>query len=359
MPEVITTSGILRYIVIYKKGMVIIMNKQSNLYEEITLSQIQLLLEKALLITEPVEACLLSGGLFNTTYHVWGKASGLDVVLRLGPVNRHLLARFEHNLMEAEKYVYELFKKQGITCSEVLACDTSKKWIDRDFMIVAYIPSIVMCGAPLTPEEKAALHMKVGEQAKSMHCITNQTFGRVSEILSGIAFSQWSEYLLSETEGLCRQLVKGNGMNTEDAARARQVIIKYKNLLDEIKTPRLIHTDLWEGNILLEKHHKERIAAIIDADRAIFGDPDYDLACPWMINNAFLSGYRLEENSFHEEEFDSAKRKTRRDIYNMVYRILEAYVGFYEYNNREAYENNLKDALALIDGLERQSSEAG
>lgn len=35
--------------------------------------------------------------------------------------------RFEENLMAAEKYVYELCKKEKIACSEVLVCDTSKK----------------------------------------------------------------------------------------------------------------------------------------------------------------------------------------------------------------------------------------
>lgn len=123
------------------------MNKQSNLYEEITIEQIQLLFEKTMKVTDSIQADLLSGGMFNTTYHVRSKASGLDAVLRLGPVNRHLLMRFEENLMEAEKYVYELCRKEKIVCSEVLVCDTSRKWINRDFMIVSYIPSVAMLNA--------------------------------------------------------------------------------------------------------------------------------------------------------------------------------------------------------------------
>lgn len=51
------------------------MNKQSNLYEEITLEQIQLLFEKTMKITDCMEVSLLSGGLFNTTYHVLSKDS--------------------------------------------------------------------------------------------------------------------------------------------------------------------------------------------------------------------------------------------------------------------------------------------
>lgn len=327
------------------------MNKQSNLYAEITLEQIQLLYKKAMRVTAPLEASLLSGGLFNTTYHVRCKASGLDTVLRLGPINRQLLLRFEENLMEAEVYVYKRCRDRGLTCSEVLVCDTSRKWIDRDFMIVTYIPSIVMCDAELTEEQKKPLFMETGRLTKIMHGITGQSFGRVSEIISGLSFPIWSGYLASELEDICSRFIRGNGIKPEDMARARQVLAKYQGWLDEIKTPRLVHTDLWEGNILLEVQKKNRIAAVIDSDRAIFGDPDYDLSCPWMTNDTFLEGYEIETNSFHNEEFNSIKRKTRRKIYNMLYRFLDAYVGFFEYNNHELYKNNLKDAVRLVEEL--------
>lgn len=132
------------------------------------------------------------------------------------------------------------------------------------------------------------------------------------------------------------------------------MLIKYLNWLDEIVTLRLIHTDLREGNILLYKKKKEQIVAIIDSDRAIFGDPDYDLSCLWLINDVFLTGYKIEENVFHKEEFSSIKRKTRRKIYNIIYHFLEAYVGLSEYNNQESYENNLRDAIELIEDLEKE-----
>lgn len=331
-----------------------LVNKQSNLYEEISLKQIQLIFHKTMHIKEPIKAELLSGGLFNTTYHVYSKDFKLDTVLRLGPVNRQLLLRFEENLMEAEKYVYELCKKEKIECSEVLACDTSKTLINRDFMIVRYIPSVAMSNTKLTEEQKTPLYMEIGRKTKKMHCITNQTFGRVSEILSGLEFTSWQEYLLSELEDICSRLINHNGIGLKEAARAKTVLNKYENWLNEIEIPRLIHTDLWEGNILLNKQDK-KIAAIIDSDRAIFGDPDYDLSCPWLVNDNFLTGYQIEANVFHNEEFLSKKRITRRKIYNMMYRLLEAYVGFSEYNNPEAYENNLRDAIRLIDELEQQS----
>lgn len=328
------------------------MNKNSYLYQEITLEEIQFLYEKALNITSPAAVSLLSGGLFNTTYRVICKESGMDTVLRLGPVNRHLLVRFEENLMEAENYVYKLCKEQGVVCSEVLVCDTSRVWIDRDFMIVSYIPSAAMCDAGLLDEQKLPLYREIGRLAKRMHCITSPTFGRVSEILSGLSFSRWSEYLLSELEDVCKRLVRDHGMETGSIKRFQQVIKKYQTWLDEIKIPRLVHTDLWEGNILLDQQKKERVVAIIDSDRAIFGDPDYDLACPWLTTDAFFEGYEVNANVFHKEEFSSIKRTTRRKIYNMMYCLLDAYVGLSEYNNPELYKDNMKRSFTILEELE-------
>lgn len=328
------------------------MNKQSNLYKEISAEQIQLIYEKTMNVTEPLEAVLMSGGLFNTTYRVRCKTCNLDTVLRLGPVNRHLVVRFEENLMEAENYVYQLYQKENIACSQVLACDTSKKWVDRDFMIVKYIPSIVMCDAKLTEEEKIPIYEEIGRLAKRMHGIKNNRFGRVSEILSGLSFSRWSEYLLSEMDNICSCLIRDKGIEIQLARRAEGVVKKYEAWLDEITTPRLVHTDLWEGNILLEPSDKSRIAAVIDADRAVFGDPDYELSCPWLTNPGFLRGYGEEENSFFEESYNSEKRAARRKLYVLIFRLLEGYIGLSEYNNRELYENSLKESVKLIEELE-------
>ena len=55
-------------------------------------------------------ACLLSGGLFNTTYRL--ETVTKTAILRLGPVNRHLLLPYERNLMAAEGDILQLMKRK-------------------------------------------------------------------------------------------------------------------------------------------------------------------------------------------------------------------------------------------------------
>ena len=64
------------------------MNIRSSLFLPLEEEQLRAIVRE-LLHTEPIEYRLLSGGLFNTTYFVKTADCG-DVILRAGPVNRHL-----------------------------------------------------------------------------------------------------------------------------------------------------------------------------------------------------------------------------------------------------------------------------
>lgn len=102
---------------------------KSSLFREITDCELRSLVSKSL-HTELVSAHLLTGGLFNTTYFVETEKHG-KTVLRVGPINRHLLMPFEHHLMEAEELVYSLCAAHGVPASEIIAADTEKdtqKW---------------------------------------------------------------------------------------------------------------------------------------------------------------------------------------------------------------------------------------
>lgn len=79
------------------------------------------------------------------------------------------------------------------------------------------------------------------------------------------------------------RLVELNGLSVGEADDLLLKFYQNKALLDEIKESHLLHTDLWEGNVLLDNETLE-IAAIIDCDRAVFGDVDLSLpARGWEI----------------------------------------------------------------------------
>ena len=102
----------------------------SSLYLELSKEELRKLISETL-NTDINSAKLLTGGLFNTTYYIDTMKYG-SVVLRAGPVNRHLLLPFEHSLMQAEQLVYKLCREAQVPVSEILFMDTSKRIIDCD-----------------------------------------------------------------------------------------------------------------------------------------------------------------------------------------------------------------------------------
>lgn len=310
------------------------MNFQSSLFQEVSDDVIKQIFCESLGEEQIWETKLLEGGMFNTTYLVSYGSESQKAVLRLGPVNRQLLMGFEKNLMKAEVEVYSACKKTGIPCSEVLACDTSKQPVDRDFMIVAYIPSVVMAKAGLGEADKKYLYRQMGNYLHMLHQITGESFGFVSRLQEGRHFETWSDALIFEMEDITGRLEALQGLTAREVSVVREVFYSNRELLDEITVPHLLHTDLWEGNVLLDKESLQ-IAAIIDGDRAVFGDPDFEFASSWMGNPALIEGYGTGM-----KDRMNGKRGERRKLYQIFYFLLEAYVGSGEYNNPGQYKEN-------------------
>lgn len=312
------------------------MNTNSNLFQEISEDMINKIFANKLKESVIWKTGLLDGGMFNTTYYVEYGSEHKRAVLRVGPVNRHLLVGYEENLMNAETYVYSICQQIGIPCSKVLCCDTSRKIIDRDFMIVEFIPSIAMSKANLPEKKRQELYFKMGEYLSKLHQVTGNNFGFVSRVCARKEFDTWSEALIYEIKDISNCLVNLKGMQAEEAEVLISRFYQNREILDEIKVPHLLHTDLWEGNVLLDVETME-IVAIIDCDRAIFGDTDFEFSSPWMQVPSLREGYgiKLKENF-------SENRSKRQKLYQMFYCLLDSYVGYGEYNDRELYENNMR-----------------
>ncbi len=132
---------------------------------------------------------------------------------------------------------------------------------------------------------------------------------------------------------------KLGGLNAKKTQTLRHQFYKSRELLDKIKTPYLLHTDLWEGNVLLNRD----ILEIIDSDRTMYGDKDFEFSSAWMDNSALQEGY----DSIIQKS-TSPNDVKRRQLYQMFFCLLEAYVGYSEYNNPELYKTRKKELMQHI-----------
>ena len=278
-------------------------------------------------------AQILSGGLFNTTYRL--ETASRKVILRLGPVNRHLLLPYERNLMAAEGDILNLLKSRGIPTSDILALDLSRELFDRDVMVVACLDALCLSMVEVDQETERKLCREAGRLTAKIHSITarelpvslEKPFGRHANVLSGQGGATWKEAILIELSQW-RSLAESAGVfNRQECDRIEGWFHAHSSVLDTITEPRLVHADLWYGNILVDADRN--LTAIIDADRAFFGDVEYEFATGWMISDSFLEGYGRGFNM-------SEDAVLRRRLYKLLLNLEDCYILFCEYSNPEA-----------------------
>lgn len=282
-------------------------------------------------------ASVLTGGLFNTTY-LLEMQNGTRYVLRVGPVNRHLIMPFEQQLMAAEEWFCRLCAEKQVPMSTIVVCDTSREIVDRDYMIVEYIESAVLSSFPKEYESRNKLYNRVGYYASLIHSVKGEQFGRLSDIIMGKGESTWGGYIRREIEEAFVMHRTVNRFTDSQLADIEMVFNRHMPMLNRIETPQLIHADLWEGNVLV---HNDEVAAVIDGDRALFGDMEFEMASGWMINDAFIEGYGRAPAT----DTDSI---TRRKLYSLQFSLLDTYFCFGEYNNVEGSDANRDSTLKTL-----------
>ena len=319
------------------------LNNGSWLFREETQETIETLFQRTLGEAPVWEAQLLDGGLFNTTYLVTYGAARERAVLRLGPVERWRIMGFEENLMEAEVYLYDICREIGIPCPTVLAWGRDDAATGRDFMITRYIPSVALVNAALPPARQQEICVQLGRYLRQLHGVKGDSFGFVSRVLAGQRFDTWSATFLFEIEDIVGRLERFGGLDAATAEAVRGCFHNGRTLLDQVKTPSLLHLDLWAGNVLLDGDSME-ILAVIDSDRAVFGDPDFEFAAPWMEDPALCRGY-----GYRGIARDDPARQARWRLYRAFFLALDAYVGLGEYNNPGLFQEKKAALLALLE----------
>lgn len=258
-----------------------------------------------------------------------------------------LLLPFELHLGEAEAYVCNLLNREKISSNTVIASNLSSETNDRKYMIFSFISGAPLSQKHIKRRSKSNLYQQIGELTKKIHNISGTYFGRVSDSFRNITHSTWTDYIFSELNELNFSCEKHQVFSPEYFGKIQSLFKIGKHYFDIITIPRLVHGDLWAGNIMID-FDKTHVAAIIDTDRSLFGDPDMDLASAWLINRDFLKGYGDIEKD------DS--RNNKMLYYQLLYAITSAYVWKVEYNNNGNYKKSCKTVKCLVKKLERKST---
>ncbi|MGQ8871671.1 phosphotransferase [Paenibacillus sp. TSA_86.1] len=280
---------------------------------------------------------LLQGGLFNTTYRIQLEHTPItDIILRLAPEHvQHLpninsgesaqsdpLFSFERTMMAAEPVIYKHYCKAGIPAPEVLFCDDSGLHVPRTYMFMTFIPSVQLDHSSIGAVDKEQLYTQLGTYTAAMHRIEGSSFGWPQADGSIRGSKHWSEVLMAiaeETSRKAAQIGYMPGVGEEITA----VFEQHKTLFDQIKQPVLVHNDLWAANVLVHgEPGKMSIAAVIDGDRSMFADREYE-----AILNTDSATFHTGYGCLLDPSPDGQARR-------LAYRLLSSYFNAYVHQHQ-------------------------
>ncbi len=292
---------------------------------------------KIIKITELVQ------GMFNSAYIVegTGKLEG-GVVLKAGPLPEAELLIYEKEIMKTEVDVLKLLSGADVPVPEVLAADFSKEDMPFDYFFMNRLEGSTWkeMGKKVIKKSKPELMHKLGKFNAEIHSVKGDFFGYIKDD-AHYKFDSWSGAFSCMMEDILLDGEKrGNSLPYQ---KIRDIVSKYRDVLDEVKEPKLVSFDIWAGNVFVkEEKDKLSISGIIDFERAFYGDQYADFTSAMQIFSdvenepEFVEGYEeITGSKFTVSEND----RIRMNLYRLYMAII---LNVETYRYGRAYRNAVK-----------------
>ena len=230
----------------------------------------------------------LTAGQCNALYDVRLEDGG-RCVLKVAPSGDVRLRRGEAWLMKTEIFAMRLAADlPGVPVPRVLFADDSRTVCSAPYFIMEYAKGHPAAAdrKSWTPDEKDDWYRRFGAMIRRISAAESDRFGIAA---SGREFGTLSGFVGDLLEMILADLTD---FGVETGADPRAVLARFPSDEDafrEVRVPRLVHYDFWENNVMIEG---DRITALIDWERALFGDPLMeDRFRGYAICPALLEGY--------------------------------------------------------------------
>ncbi|GAA3707107.1 aminoglycoside phosphotransferase family protein [Nonomuraea antimicrobica] len=217
---------------------------------------------------------------------------GREVVLKLSPPPELEQLSYERNLLRTEAAAIGLAVAAGVPVAGLLRAGFDDPVLGGDYLVLAALDGVSW--NDVKPAGEAALRRELGGHLARFNAVTGEVFGYPH---AGIVGATWREAFLAMVSALLGDTERYPTPLPLPAGELRAVFEAAAPALDEVTTPRLVHFDIWPGNVFLDVSGRPRIQAIIDHERAFWGDPLAEFVTPTIFgelteDDPLLAGYR-------------------------------------------------------------------
>jgi aminoglycoside phosphotransferase (APT) family kinase protein len=214
----------------------------------------------------------LTEGWFNAA-HVLELTDGRRVVLKVAPPPHVEVLTYERDIVHAELAAMQLIgSATQAPIADVLWADDRCRRLPSPLFVMTWLPGVSLAGARdrVPAEVRVAIDRTLGTHLRAINAIEGSSFGLLAPGSSchgswRAAFGELFEALLADGERAGVQLP----ISLDDA---RVALAASADALDEVRVPRLVDWDLWDGNVLVDPDTFE-VTGLIDFERSLWGDP--------------------------------------------------------------------------------------
>ncbi|MEU8248427.1 aminoglycoside phosphotransferase family protein [Nonomuraea sp. NPDC048916] len=217
---------------------------------------------------------------------------GRDVVLKLAPPPELEQLSYERNLLRMEAAAYELAAAAGVPVAELLRAGFDDPVLGGDYLLLGALDGVSWNGA--SPDAEHELRRELGRLLARFNTVTGEVFGYPH---AGITGATWREAYLAMVGALLGDTERYPTALPLPVGEIAALLAAASPALDEVTTPHLVHFDVWAGNVFLDLTGTPRIQALIDHERAFWGDPLAEFVTPTIFgelreDDPLLAGYR-------------------------------------------------------------------
>ncbi|BDZ65650.1 phosphotransferase family protein [Agromyces mangrovi Wang et al. 2018] len=287
----------------------------------------------------------ITEGWFNVAYCIT-LGDGERVVLKIAPPAGVAVLTREVGMMRAELEAMRLVStRTSVPVPRVDHIDLTHEVVDADLFFMEYVDAdnfgFAAADGRLSAEVVATATRELGAMNREINSIVGPHFGP----LLGPGAATWREAFTTMVEDT---LVDGERVGIDlgrhpDAFRA--VLADHADALDGVTVPRLVEVDLWTKNSMIRDG---RIVAILDHERAIYGDPLMEAGLTGLDMPAFgdpsdfMTGFGLGALD--------ADQRTRRRLYSLYLALIMVVETKYRgHTDTEVYDFGRRELDALME----------
>ncbi|WP_061293652.1 phosphotransferase family protein [Herbidospora cretacea] len=216
-----------------------------------------------------------------------------QVVVKVGPPPDLPLLTYERDLLRTEAMVYHLAQGTGLPLADLLHAGFDDPQIGGDWLILSTLRGTPWNRAAPDPARDQALRREVGSHLATLHRIPGS--GVFGYPYAGLTGATWREAFLKMVGAVLDDAVKWETRLPATILDLVGAFHRNAAALDDVHTPALVHFDVWPGNVFLNPDGT--IEALIDHERAFWGDPLADFVTPTIFgdlsgDDPMLAGYQ-------------------------------------------------------------------